>query len=553
VQKSKGKSFPVKFLIGRIFLCAWLLAVSNALAGHCGNPIIWEHKQSLPNGVSARIANSSITNCDAEAYYDSLAVQEKRTEHFHVFYVLQGPHATTEAYIDTLLVDLEKAWNFFILKLGYQKPVSATKTWHYQKTPAMGLMPVEVLDLTLIRDNHLVYQGFCEGCMGSTFLPDDEYEHASEIFLDNDFYYSTSTSALQSSEFNSSCTYPEADKAISNIFSGKNYALELFDGIRLTVFHEFYHALQFAYVTFFDSYWFEASATAFEEISAPDINDYWQNVPILFASTGTPFHRVSSPYSLSLWGLYNAKEFGDAFDKKIWERFSKNSEKTFEAIFAEELGSQNLNPDSAFHDFATRLFFSGNRASEVDSTWYITEDAPFWNSSPTLFSATTSHIELEAPTFAYYRLKLDSLPDLSLFQGKASVVTFGKKQKTEVNALDSATFTSLASQIETSENAILVLSRLRDSSTTVIANDTLPMRSYPNPWRGETPLCFAGLPEKKKFIEIRTRVGKLVKRYDYTSSHFCIDSDEIKKHLSPGLYYFRAGSRNTMKPFLVIF
>jgi hypothetical protein len=119
--------------------------------------------------------------------------------------------------------------------------------------------------------------------------------------------------------------------------------------------------------------------------------------------------------------------------------------------------------------------------------------------------------------------------------------------------LDSATFTSLASKIEDSENAVLVLSRLRDSSATVIANDTLPMRSYPNPWRGETPLCFAGLPETKKFIEIRTRVGKLVKRYEYSASHFCIDSDEVKSHLSPGLYYFRAGSRHTMKPFLVIY
>ena len=543
----------MKFPTRRLFLCAGLLAVSNALAGHCGNPIIWEHRHSLPNGVSARIASSSITNCDAEAYYDTLAVQEKRTDHFHVFYVLEGPHATTEAYIDTLLVDLEKAWNFYIIKLGYQKPVPATQTWHFQKKPDTGLMPVEILELSLIRDNHLVYQGFCEGCMGSTFLPDDNQEHASEIFLDNDFYYATSSSATQSSEFQSSCTYPEADKAITNSFNGKNYALDLFDGIRLTVFHEFYHALQFAYVNYFDSYWFEASATAFEEITSPDINDYWQNLPILFAANGTPFHKLSTPYSLSVWGLYNAQEFGEAFDKKIWERFSANSEKTFETVFAEELKSKGLDPDSAFHDFASRLFFSGNQASQVDSTWYVTADAPLWSSSPHLLSATTSSLELEAPAIAYYRLKLDSLPDLSLFRGKASIITFGSKQKAEMDALDSATFTSLATKIEDSENAVLVLSRLRDSSATVIANDTLPMRSYPNPWRGETPLCFAGLPETKKFIEIRTRVGKLVKRYEYSASHFCIDSDEVKSHLSPGLYYFRAGSRHTMKPFLVIY
>ena len=79
------------------------------------------------------------------------------------------------------------------------------------------------------------------------------------------------------------------------------------------------------------------------------------------------------------------------------------------------------------------------------------------------------------------------------------------------------------------------------------------MRSYPNPWRGETPLCFANLPSEKKFIEIRTRVGKLVKRYEYTASYLCIEEKEVKSHLAPGLYYYRAGSRNTMKPFIVIY
>ena len=543
----------MKFSIGLAFLCTWLFAISSAMAGHCGNPIIWEQRRSLPNGASARASYSAITNCDAEAYYDTAAVFEKATDHFQIFYVLEGPHATTESYIDTLLVDLEKAWDFYILKLGYKKPNAAKKTWHFQKTPANGKFPIEVIELSLIRDNHLIYQGFCENCTGSTFPPSDDSSQASEIIFDNDFYYATSSSAIRTSEFNASCTYPESDKAVINSVTEKNYALDVFDGIRLNVFHELYHAIQFAYVEYFDSYWFEASATAFEEIGAPDMNDYWAYLPILFASSGIAFSQISSPYSLSAWGLYNAKEFGIAFDKKIWEHFASHTEESFENMFAKELESRSLDPDSAFHDFAIRIFFSGSKTSYVDTAWYITEDAPYWDSSPKELAATTASLELDAPAFAHYRLKIDSLPDLSTFRGKASVVTFGAKESTQIYPLESMSFTSIAPKIETSENAILVLSRLRDSSTTILANDTLPMRSYPNPWRGDTPLCFANLPGKKKFIEIRTRVGKLVKRYTYTDSHLCLNAEEVKSHLAPGLYYFRAGSRNSMKPFLLIF
>ena len=529
------------------------MAFSIGSAAHCGNPIIWEGRRALPNGASARTSFSAITNCDAEAYYDTSAVQEKTTDHFQIFYVLEGPHATTEAYIDTLLADLEKAWTFYVSKLGYKKPFAAKRTWHFQKKTSSGLFPIEVLDLSLIRDNSLVYQGFCENCMGSTFPPSDDSEQAVEILFDNDFVYANSSSPVQTSKWDASCTYPEADKSTVNSVTGKNYALDLFDGIRVTVFHEFYHALQFAYVKFFDSYWLEASATAFEELGAPDINDYWSYLPYLFASNGISFPKLDYPYSIAVWGLYNAKEFGNGFDKKIWERFASNSDEAFENQFAKELLSRNLDPDSAFHDFAARLFFSGPRASYADTAWHITADVPDWEFSPSEFAATTSSIELEAPAFAYYRLKLDSLPDLSTFQGKASVVTFGKKETAQMYPLGSETFTSLASKIEFSENAVLVLSRLRDSSNTTIASDSLPMRSYPNPWRGKTPLCFANLPSEKKFIEIRTRVGKLVKRYEYTASYLCIEEKEVKSHLAPGLYYYRAGSRNTMKPFIVIY
>lgn len=546
------KAFP---LFGKLLFCATfcsLLSVPSAAhAGRCGNPLIWQQQRPAGENVLARSAYKPITNCDASAYYDTTAVQEKTTSHFRIYYVLEGPHATTETFIDTLATDLEKAWDFYVSKLRYLKPIAADTTWHYQKASHVELFPVEVLDLSLVRNNGSLFQGYCEGCMGFVFAPGANAQ-ATQIFIDNDFYYPTSSSAILQSEFDASCTYPEADVPQSNSFNEKLYPVEFGDGIRVTVFHEFYHTLQFAYTEVFDSYWFEASATAFEEITAPDINDYWSYLPSLFSANLKSFTEIES-YPIALWGLYNDKEFGRDFDKKIWERFSKDSDRSFEDVFAEELNSRKLNPDSAFQNFISRLFFSGDRASFLDTADWITDDAAEWSASPQLLAATTKSVELEFPAFAYYRIRLDSLPDLSNFQGKASVAFYGKKQKAQFVSLDTASFTSLAADISSAENAVLILSRLRDSSSTVPVQDSLPMRSYPNPWRGESPLCFAGLPDSKKFIEIRTRVGKLVKRYNYTASLFCLDADEVKSRLAPGLYYFRAGTSHKLKPFIVLY
>lgn len=546
------KAFP---LFSHILFCATFCLLANfaspAYAGRCGTPLIWQQQRPVAENASARSSYKPITNCDASSYYDTTAVQEKTTTHFRIYYVLEGPHATKEAFIDTLAVDLEKAWEFYVSKLRYLKPIAADTTWHYQKASHVELFPVEVLDLSLVRNNESLFQGYCEGCMGFVFAP-GENAQATQIFIDNDFYYQTSSSAILQSEFDASCTYPEADVPQSNSFNEKLYPMEFGDGIRVTVFHEFYHTLQFAYTEVFGSYWFEASATAFEEITVPDINDYWNYLPTLFSANKKSFSDIEA-YSIAIWGLYNDKEFGRDFDKKIWERFSKNSDRSLEDIFAEELNSRKLDPDSAFQDFISRLFFSGDRASFIDTADFITGDAAEWNTSPQMLAATTKSVELEFPAFAYYRLKLDSLPDLSNFQGKASVAFYGKKQKALFVSLDTASFTSLAADISSAENAVLILSHLRNSSSTVPAQDSLPMRSFPNPWRGESPLCFAGLPDSKKFIEIRTRLGKLVKRYQYTASTFCLDADEVKNRLAPGLYYFRAGAHSKLQPFIVMY
>lgn len=521
----------------------------------CGTSLIQKHFQDVKNfRATARSASISSTSCDPEFYYDTSAVKERKTMHFRIYYVLEGPHKTSEAWIDSLAKSLESAWNFHIKKHGTKIPKGANPTWHFQKNGDSDLYPVEVIDINLVRDNAALLGGFCTACMGLTFPPGSKPEET-EIIIDNDFLYPDENNPVVKKLSDSFCTYVQASLPITNNITGKNYPEDYGLALRTTAVHEFYHAVQAAYISFFeyDSYWFEASATALEEIAIPDADDYWMSLPSFFRSTGIPFDRISSSYGLAVWGLYNLHAWNEDFDTKLWERFSSMPDSGFENVYAKELAAREIDPDSAFDDFARKLFFSGTRADFSDSSFHFTGDFSDWPDSPYLKNPLLSPVTLEAPAIDYYRITPDSFPDLSQFAGKASVALYGKNQKTSFYSLDTISWSGISPLVAQSENSVLVLSRLRENFSGALQADTLPMRSYPNPWRGETPLCFAALPSSKHVLEIRTRAGKLVRRISYTGTSLCIRAEEIRTQLAPGLYYFRAGTKGKAKPFLVVY
>ena len=63
---------------------------------------------------------------------------------------------------------------------------------------------------------------------------------------------------------------------MQNYIHNFSYSEKWNKGLRVTIFHEFYHALQLSYISFYtnESFWFEASAAGFEEITTPDVDDY---------------------------------------------------------------------------------------------------------------------------------------------------------------------------------------------------------------------------------------------------------------------------------------
>jgi len=536
---------------------AFILTASANAAHICGTQAMLEHLHSIKaEGAAARTSYNSTTSCDAEAYYNSDSIQKRTTAHFRIYYVLSGPHKTTEAFVDSTAYYLEKAWTFHTKKLGMKEPLGGDTTWHYKQVGDSSLYPVEILDIDMIRDNASLLGGYCSGCYGITFQISDANPEATELVIDNDFRYSTPQSSQGSIDYEgNSCTYPISEYELYNESNGLNYATYFGEGIHVTSFHELYHATQARYIDFtkYYSYWIEASAVGAEELGAPAINDYWAYLSSFFQSTGIAFDSQESPYGIGTWALYNAKAQGIKFDASLWERYSVKPDSSFETVFATALENKNQDPDSEFSDFATRLFFSSSRASRIDTALYVTGDARDWPTKPRLRNPTSKALTLSPPAINYFRLTTDSIPDLSSFVGKATVAFFGKGEKTEFVSLDTATLQSLYAKIASADTSVLILSRLREQNSTRIAKDSLPMRAYPNPWRGSTELCFAGLPSDKDFIEIRTRIGKLVKRFKYSGTMLCLDEDLVKDLLAPGLYHFRAGGRNKLKPFIIIY
>lgn len=534
-------------LFGLLFICTQFLWAEVS----CGTQqLVQRHRSYVPQGA-ARSARLSTTDCAAEFYYDTNSVLEHLTDHFRIYYVLEGPHATTERFIDSLAIALEVAWEAQIRNRKAKVPTGANPTWHFQKSGDSNLYPVEVLDISLVRDNAELLGGFCSGCMGLTFSPDFEKPLKTEIIIDNDFLYPNFSSKVG---FSDSCTYPIAEIPMTNNFTGKDYSVDFGLAIRTTAHHEFYHAIQSSYVNILesDNYWFEPSASAVEELNVPEANDYWSGLLNFFSSPGKTFGQISSNSELAVLGLFNAKFLGDSFDIKLWERFSKMPDSSFEIVYTKELEKRNIDADSLFADFAARLFFSGSRFDSTRVKLSFTEDFPKWPSAPRQHSPTREAIVLEPPAIDYYKLTADSMPNLSEFCGKASVAFYKSGKAPKFYSLDTIALESLTGAIQKAENAVLILSRLRDSTSAIPQPDTLPMRAYPNPWRGNSPLCFAGLPTSKSKLEIRTRIGKLVRSYEYQGSSFHIEAQEVFDRMAPGLYFFRVG-KTRAKPFILAY
>lgn len=124
---------------------------------------------------------------------------------------------------------------------------------------------------------------------------------------------------------------------IDNDYLG--YPTSGLNGAKVTVAHEFHHAIQIGNYIFreADIFYYEITSTAMEEFVFDHINDYYFYLPDYFNNPSRPF-ILNNGYNLSLWNIFLQNNFDYHILKRIWELMPYNRALTSIALAINERG-----------------------------------------------------------------------------------------------------------------------------------------------------------------------------------------------------------------------
>ena len=167
---------------------------------------------------------------------------------------------------------------------------------------------------------------------------------------------------------------------IDNEFEEGEYYTTGLKAMKLTLAHEFFHAIQLAYrekSAGEDEYFYEMMGTWMEDIIVPDGNDYihWVDIDDNINDEKEPFFinpemsmTASNGYSIALFAHYlnNVYSNGNtAIIREIWEEiailgYTCGIDCGLNSINNVLLDNYNVNFEEAWNDFTSRLFFNGS-------------------------------------------------------------------------------------------------------------------------------------------------------------------------------------------------
>ncbi|MFO7768699.1 MAG: hypothetical protein R6W82_07065 [bacterium] len=159
------------------------------------------------------------------------------------------------------------------------------------------------------------------------------------------------------------------------------------ESLRVTVAHEYHHAIQLAYSlpgvspALYDYTWFaELSATYHEDIFYDGINDYYfylpsfQNNPeVSLDADGITVGPANHKYGAALWGWYMHRVFGESANRRVWEIVGEDRVTPLEA-HRRFLQDEGTDLQRAWGDFTLWQVHTGSRA---DPARYFEEGAAY--------------------------------------------------------------------------------------------------------------------------------------------------------------------------------
>lgn len=284
---------------------------------------------------------------------DSILLPLKlQTAHFFIHYTLTGPNAVPledknsngcPDYIDSVAYYAEDVFNMEINNFGYTAPIPDSMrggTDDYD---------LYILDMGNGVLNETFYGTTTDD--GIVLQPEKQFpQFTSYIFIDNNFSGLDSTSL------------PNGSKT-------KTYYTTGIPALKITIAHEFHHAIQF-YIGFDP-----AMITSIMEMSSifmeyriyPDVKDYYQFVNSLFNNIskypfgkGTGSEGAGVGYRFGLFAQFLYHKYGDAVLKTMWDLIG-NCNKSYKALdSALVLSGSNL--DETWKEFMFWMYYTGERS-----------------------------------------------------------------------------------------------------------------------------------------------------------------------------------------------
>ena len=267
----------------------------------------------------------------------------------------------------------------------------------------------------------------------------------------NDGYYGIFISNRGS--YNYGINYPDGHVEIDDDYSYGYYTTGLL-AMRLTVAHEYFHAVQRGYKQpNGDIYFFEMSSTWIEDVIVPNGNDYINWTDDFF---NNPEQRINETdgYSIALFGHYLSTQY-DIVDvetksviiRKMWEDYA-NGGSAYYAMddVLSDAGSYSSSFIEAWSDFIAHNFFNG-----IDENFYFYEDqadadnidfTTDWLDEQIDFNLSLNDVSVSAESFKLLseeNVILDIVHDHSNFLGKWVVVGNQNENNAIYSASDATT------------------------------------------------------------------------------------------------------------------
>jgi len=223
-------------------------------------------------------------------------------------------------YLDSLALAADSAYNYEVNILKYNQP------------PSDGTAGGD--------DKYDIYLQSIPGYYGETVDEEQvgQYLYTSYIFMDNSF---------------------------------AGYYTKRIDAARVTLAHEFHHAIQIGSYSFkkisgdniLDLFYHELTSTSMEEFVFNEVNDYYSYVTYFMNHPDRSFNSFTNRnydgYDLAIWNLFLTSQFDVDIIRRTWELMKQ--ERAMNAI-ADAIAERGSSFREQFAKFGLWLYFTGSRA-----------------------------------------------------------------------------------------------------------------------------------------------------------------------------------------------